>query len=147
MNKKYTVPSGVGLISLLMCLMVISFAVFAVLSFSGSLGDWHYTQRLAEHNTAYYTASNTAVEKLAELDGQLSKAPDLTPAQLAAAVEGVETTRLPDGETGLAIVVPMSDSECIQVLLRLEDGAARPVFWNKVSGMHWSADETLPVGK
>lgn len=69
MQNKHKPPiTNIGSVSLIMIFIVLCMVTFAILSLSESTSDYKFTEKLAEHTTAYYTASSKAENALAEID-------------------------------------------------------------------------------
>lgn len=67
-NKRKMPLTNIGSVSLIMIFIILCMVIFAVLSLSESTGDYNFTRKLADHTTAYYTASNQAEEVLSDID-------------------------------------------------------------------------------
>lgn len=65
-EQKKTQTVNIGLSSMIVILIGLSFMVMAALSVSHAQNDLSLTRRMAEHNTAYYQAVNKAYEKISE---------------------------------------------------------------------------------
>lgn len=63
-NKRYGVVN-MGTSSMVVLLMGMSFTVIAALALSSAQNDYKLSQKLAEHTSDYYRASNEAYEKIA----------------------------------------------------------------------------------
>lgn len=72
--KKNKFPlTNIGTVSLLMIFIVLCMVTFAALSLSSAAGDARSGQKIAEHSSGYYAASNEAEEILASLDDIFAK--------------------------------------------------------------------------
>lgn len=74
MKKKNFPVTNIGTISLMMIFIVLCMVTFAALSLSSAAGDARFGQKMSEHMTDYYTASNQAEELLAQADAVFAEA-------------------------------------------------------------------------
>ena len=129
--KKHTYPPiNMGISLLLVTFLVLSMVVFAVLSVSGALKDYHYSQETAERTAAYYEACNKAVEILEDFSFESSE------------------------DVRAEFLIPVGDSQGLQVVLeRSADFASdnesesdyKIVTWKWISTKDWIGSSTLPV--
>lgn len=68
MKKKNLSVSSIGIISLMMIFMILCIVTLATLSLSSSSGEARLGEKMTEHLTEYYTASNEAEKLLAFAD-------------------------------------------------------------------------------
>ncbi len=153
--------SNIGSASLLMTFIVLCLVTFAVLSLSGAVSEYNYTQQLAQHNTEYLEASNAATQLLSEIDGQLREAHRMqsfatadetayygAADDLLGEISDVTTDFSSDTPTA-AFVVPVNDSQALSVVLELNpprdfaDGYYKVKTWQEVSTAEWHGDDSL----
>ncbi len=155
MNKQYTPVTNIGSVSLLMTFIVLCLAVFATLSLSGSISEYRYSQKIAEHNQEYYQASSTATQTLREIDRLLhaaySSSPDIYYEVIEEQLTSLGTFTLDFGADRhtVSYEVPIGSSQCLQVCLSLNepaglnDGFYRIVTWQEVPSSLWNGDDSL----
>lgn len=71
MNRKKHAFLHPGFSSILMVFLILCLVTFAVLSFMTARSDYTLSEKLAEKNTQYYEANNTAQLFLAQVDEEL----------------------------------------------------------------------------
>ena len=158
MRKKRTSLSfsNIGTVSLLMVFIVLCLVIFAILSLSDTLSDLRYSRQLAESNSAYYTASNTAEEELADIDAALLSAREQTeqaadwPEQACQALASLPdlTVKTDDTLPEICYDIPIDDSFQLHVELTLQayEDTAESLFtvtcWQKQS---LSSEETTEL--
>ena len=63
--KKTLYPiTNTGSVSLLMIFIVLCLTILSTLSLSGALGEYQYSQKIAQHHADYYRASGSASRML-----------------------------------------------------------------------------------
>lgn len=73
MRKKHFVGLNVGSSSILLIFIVLCLVSLAVLSLTSSSADLRLSQKVADRESAYYSACNQAERQLAELDRQFKE--------------------------------------------------------------------------
>lgn len=153
-NRTYPV-TNTGSVSLLITFIVLCLAVFAALSLSGALTEYRYSQRIAQHNTDYYHASDQAVDMLRNIDGILKNAYELDPDHYYETVEEqlspiVHTdTDFTTDVPSVSYEIPINDTQSLKVVLALnppgqmEEGYYRITSWQEISSSQWNADDSL----
>lgn len=128
MNERGTfAPPAVGGSSLLVIFAVLCLTVFAMLGLSTVTADGRLSQKNAAAVQAYYDADTRAETILARLrTGEV-------PAGVSAA-----------GDT-YTYSVPISDTQTLDVEVRLTDGAYTVMRWQAVFTAQWQADTGLDV--
>lgn len=154
--KKPSYPvTNIGSVSLLMTFIVLCLVIFSTLSLSGAVSEYHYSQRLAEHNQDYYSASNEASLLLCDIDTALDTAykedPDkyfsLAEEQLAF-IPQIDTD-FSENIPSVEYEVPISDSQILKVSLALNPpeelakGYYKITGWKEISSTEWSSDDSL----
>ena len=126
-KRRHFSPPAVGGSSLLVILAVLCLTVFALLSLSTVRADWRLAEASAAAVQAYYEADCQAEEILAQLrSGQRP--------------EGVS------GEMGeYQYACPISDTQSLQVRVRLEENEWKILQWQAVSTVLWEADQSLDL--
>lgn len=129
MTDKNTSPIGVGVLTVLTVLLVLTLAVFSVLTFTSARADLALSNINAETVSAYYAAD----------------------AQAAALAAGFQAGSAPELEATL----PMTEAQSLYIhLIRDPDGAVRALAWKTVpareeveieSGLS-VFDGALPIG-
>lgn len=125
-QKDHLSAPATGGISLLTVFAVLALTVFALLSLSTVRADERLSQASAQAIRDYYAADCVAQETLARLRG------GEIPAEVSI-----------EGET-YSYVVPISDSQELQVELRVEDGSYTVLRWQAVSLGDWEELEEGP---
>ena len=147
--------TNIGSVSLLMTFIVLCMAIFAALSLSGALTEYRYSQRIAQHNTDYYHASDQAVGMLKNIDGILKNAYEQDPDHYYETVEEQLspivhtdtdfTTEVPS----VTYEVPIHDSQALKVVLvlnppgQMEEGYYRITSWQETPSSRWNGDDSL----
>ena len=125
-KHRFSFPA-VGGSSLLVIFAVLCLTVFALLSLATVQAGQRLSAASAEATAAYYRADARAEELLARLrSGEVP--------------EGV-TVR----ESCCAYACPISETQSLQVEVRLEGEAYTVLRWQAVSDLEWKADERLPI--
>ena len=120
-------PPAVGGSSLLVVFAVLCLTVFALLSLSTVQANRRLAETSAASVQAYYEADCRAEEILAQLrSGQRP--------------EGVSSAGNEYWYT-----CPISDTQSLQVRVRLEDAAWTVLQWQAVSTVQWEADQGLDL--
>ena len=126
-ERKRFSPPAVGAGALLVIFAVLCLTMFAMLSLSTVQAD----QRLSDRNAAavqdYYASDAAAEEILAQLRG------GTVPAGVAA-----------EGDT-YSYTCPISDTQELQVSVRLSGKTYTILKWQTVSTADWTADDSLHV--
>ena len=149
--KKDKQPSSfvnIGSSSLLIIFLILSLVTFAILSLSGAKSDYSFSQRLANHKTAYYEASNQAERILGQIDEALAVSADLDGQQL----DGI-TIQAVDGI--ITFSVPMEGNQALLVELEVNDYTKDETYytiktWQIISTKSWESDQSiqlLPMGE
>ena len=126
-TRKFSYPPiHVGVSLLLVVFLVLCMVIFSVLSLSGALKDYKYSEKNAIRTTEYYEANNLAEEKLAEIGRSMS-------ADAAGTIE---------------FTVPINESKLLLVILEVHPGETpgyQILTWKQISTADWTGDQTLPV--
>lgn len=126
-EKERFSPPAVGGSSLLVIFAVLCLTVFALLSLSTVRADGRLSDASAEAVANYYAADCQAEEILARLR--------------AGELPGGVTV---DGDT-YAYTCPISDTQALEVEVRLEGTAWTVLRWQAVSVTDWQADDSLQL--
>jgi|Cm1ome_4_1110797.scaffolds.fasta_scaffold07271_2 hypothetical protein len=130
-EERHFSPPAAGGSSLLAIFAVLCLTVFAMLSLSTVQADGRLADASAEAVSAYYAADCLAEEILARLrSGEL-------PAD-------VIQTHEPDGDT-YSYTCPVSDTQMLEVEVRLHDTDWAVLRWQTVSTADWQAEDTLDL--
>ena len=120
-------PPAVGSSSLLVAFALLCLTVFALLSLSTVQAEKRLSQSSAQAVESYYRADCQAEAVLARLrDGQLP--------------EGVTV----DGDV-YAYTCPISDTQSLEVQVRMEGEQWTVLRWQAVSTAQWEAEERLDL--
>lgn len=155
MKKTTHSIANIGSTSLLMIFIVLCLVVFSVLSLSGALSEYRYSQKIARHNADYYAASESASETLRKIDEALNAAYTAHPDdyQETAKTElarfgSVETD--PDSQMpSVTYEVPIDDAQSLRVTLTLnipaemQNGYYRITSWQEIPASRWDGDDSL----
>ena len=153
--KKTSYPvTNIGSVSLLMIFIILCLTVFSALSLSGALREYRYSQKIAQHQTDYYTASGSASRVLKEIDQILDQAHTDHPEtyyeaaeQQLSLIEGVRTD-LASESPSITYQIPIDDSQSLQVTLalnapdELEQGYYRITAWQEIPSSEWNGDDS-----
>lgn len=156
--KKSSFPvTNIGSVSLLMIFTVLCLVTFATLSLSSTVSEYRYSRKLAEHNQAYYLASNTATATLREIDDILNTAYTEDEERYYANVRK-ELARLEDvtadfsGDAPtIAYEVPVNATQALRIVLSLngqadlDKGYYRIVSWKEIASTQWNGDNSLKL--
>lgn len=120
-------PPAVGGSSLLVIFAVLCLTVFAMLALSTVQADGRLSDAAADAVTAYYTADAQAEAILAQL----------------------RAGEMPEGVTAAGdiytYICPISDTQALEVEVRLRGTDYEVLRWQSVSTTDWQADEHLQV--
>jgi len=155
-SRKHSIPViNTGSVSLLMIFIVLCISMFAALSVSGALTEYRYSQKIAQHNQDYYTASDTAVKRLKDIDQLLHDIYLQDPEHYYDAVEkqlamtASAETDFSSEEPSLSYEVPLGDAQALKVVLTLnppgqmETGYYRITSWQEIPSSTWNGDDSL----
>ena len=131
MNRKKHEFLHPGFSSILIVFLILCLVTFAVLSFMTARSDYTLSEKLAEKNTQYYEANNTAQLLLAQVDEELLalyQSADGAASYYGALPAVLENLPLPDQVTDFqtdvstddvtaSFTVRMSDTRCLAVTL------------------------------
>lgn len=147
-DKQQSSFVNIGSSSLLIIFLILSLVTFAILSLSGAKSDYSFSQRLANHKTAYYEASNRAERILGQIDEALAANETLDGQQL----EGIAI----QAEEGIiTFSVPMEENQALLVELEVNDYTKNETYytiktWQIISTKAWESDQSiqlLPMGE
>lgn len=157
MKKRSYPVTNIGSVSLLMTFIVLCLVIFATLALSGALGEYQYSRKIAEYNSDYYQASNTAMETFREIDRLLHDAYGASPENYGSALEGKlsglegVTADFTGKEPTLAYQVPVNDTQTLNVILTVslspaaDDGYLKITTWQKIPAHEWNGDESIDL--
>lgn len=156
--KKTSFPiTNIGSVSLLMTFIVLCLVTFSTLSLSASVSEYHYSQKLAGHNTDYYNASNEATAILKEIDGILDNAyTENRGRYYSSAEEQLEqldhvTADFSKDVPTIIYEVPVNESQVLQVTLSLNSprkvskGYYKITSWKEIAASQWEGDDHLEL--
>lgn len=155
MQKKYSPITNIGSVSLLMTFIILCLVVFAMLSLSGAVSEYQYSQKIAQHNQDYYQASNEAVQMLRQIDRLLHAAyetkPDIYYAVVEEQLAGMRELQTDFTEENPTVTyeIPISSSQLLKVILTLnppeqmEYGYYNITTWQEVPSSGWNGDDSL----
>ena len=143
-KKKTEFSLNVGISSILFIFVILCLVSFAILSLSSAMSDWKLTKRVADNNTSYYSACNTAEEMLETFDKTL----------FDVYVSGISRTgyfeKVGKKKT---FNIPVSEFQTLNVEVKIlyPDKAGDRFYevtsWNVESTGEMEFDESLPVFK
>ncbi len=147
-DKQQSSFVNIGSSSLLIIFLILSLITFAILSLSGAKSDYSFSQRLANHKTAYYEASNRAERILGQIDEALAANETLDGQQL----EGIA---IQAQEGIITFSVPMEENQALLVELEVNDYTKDETYytiktWQIISTKAWESDQSiqlLPMGE
>ena len=128
-------PPALGGSSLLVVFAVLALTVFALLSLSTVRADVRLGDATERMVSGYYAADCQAQEILARLragERPKNNAVTITPGET-------------EGETVCSYVVPISDTQELQVKLRLRGADYTVLRWSAAPAGEWDYDDGLPV--
>lgn len=133
----------IGTSYLLVIFIILCLVTFAALSLSSALRDRSYTQKVADHQTAYAEASSQASRQLADIDQALGQTDPVT------SLEALEDVTVSQQEDGLQIdyQIPVTDSQQLEITVIADPDAhtRRVVRWKEAARSGWEEKTTLPV--
>lgn len=147
--------TNIGTVSLLMTFIVLCLVIFAALSISGALSEYRYSQRIAQHNVDYYSASSQASDMLRNIDGILKNAYELDPEHYYETAEEqlapiVHVSADFTSETpSVTYETAIDDAQSLRVVLvlnppgQMEEGYYRITSWQEVPSSEWNGDDSL----
>ncbi len=155
MKKTSSPITNIGSVSLLMIFIVLCLAVFSTLSLSGSLSEYRYSQKIAQHHADYYNASASASRILREIDQilhlsydeQTEQYYDTIEKQLAL-LDGVEADLISEPPS-ITYKIPIDDSQSLRIMLalnapdELKKGYYRITAWQEIPSSEWNGDDSL----
>lgn len=127
-EKERFSPPAVGGSSLLVIFAVLCLTVFALLGLSGVQAVGRLSDASAQAVSAYYDADCRAEEILAAL-------------RQGVVMEGVRR----DADGIYAYTCPISDTQALEVRVRLDGEDWSVLRWQAVSTAQWEADESLDL--
>lgn len=147
-DKQQSSFVNIGSSSLLIIFLILSLVTFAILSLSGAKSDYSFSQRLANHKTAYYEASNQAERILGQIDEALAANEALDGQQLDGipiqAEEGIITFSVPmEGDQALFVELEVTDYITAETYYTIKT-------WQIISTKAWESDQSiqlLPMGE
>lgn len=148
-NKKQASFINIGSSSLLIIFLILCLATFAVLSLSSAKSDYSFSQKLAEHKTAYYNASSQAelivkeIDALLEETAQNTAAPSssedflsssyitaVTEALNGEMIEGLPLSCiLSGGACIVSFLVPSGEQQALEVSLQITNYTSNPYYY------------------
>ena len=154
--KRQSYPvTNIGSVSLLMTFIVLCLAIFATLSLSGALSEYHYSQKIAQHNQEYYEASNEATQLLREIDRILHAAYAngsgsfyTASEELLTGLGGISMDFSLEQPT-IAYEVSINDTQALKVILTLNrpdqtaSGYYKISTWQEIHSTTWEGDDSL----
>lgn len=162
-DKQQSSFVNIGSSSLLIIFLILSLVTFAILSLSGAKSDYSFSQRLANHKTAYYEASNQAERILGQIDEALISCSASCEKQASYAVavsealDGQQLEGIPiQAEEGsITFSVPMEGDQALLVKLEVTDYITAETYytiktWQIISTKAWESDQSiqlLPMGE
>ena len=159
MKKKSFPVTNIGSVSLMMIFIVLCLVTFATLSLSSATGDYHFSQKIATHNTLYYEACNEATSRLADIDKVLedayknNSANYLTAASDKLNSSGLCSTASSKNVFTASYQVSVNDTKSLMVELtlnptdKLSDGYYRVTKWQEIDNEEWAGDNSLTLIK
>lgn len=146
---------NIGSVLLFMTLIVLCLVIFSTLSLSGSVSEYQYSQKLAQHNREYYQACGQASEVLRDIDDILQTAYAASSGSYykraeskLSALDGVRTDFSGKSPT-ITYETPVSRVQSLQVTLTLNppgqaaDGYYKITAWQEVPSSEWKGNDKL----
>lgn len=140
-ETKQSVPRiHIGTSLLLVVFVILCILILATLTFSSSLHDYQFSQKVATKTTAYYEASGRAQERLLEIDTRLKNDQDLSQ------ICDIVLTKMPSGATVVSFEEPLNKTQVLAVTLEINrSNQYKIVMWKEMSATDWKNQTTLPV--
>lgn len=157
MKKKSRIGLNIGTSSILLVFVLLCMVTFAALSFVSANADYKLSQSLETRTTRYYTVSNTAEQRLSEIEDILAEVKTRSAdfesykTQAAEALAATPAADSPEGSWGtLHWQLPFSDTQALDVVLNLTDPFESGSYftvnrWQVVSTVSWEDDSTLEL--
>lgn len=159
MKRNKNEPSfiNIGLSSLMVVFLVLCLVTFAILSLSSAKSDYSLSEKLATHRTAYYQASDTAEQTLAQIDALLEKnytGQETYFSDVKVAFDGYQakdisiTPEETDSELLLSYEVPVDEKQTLKVKLKVLDPSVSSQYyeilsWQIESATQWEGDNKI----
>lgn len=137
-RKRHAGPPAVGGISLLVVFAVLCLTVFALLSLSTVRADDRLGAASAQAVADYYAADSRAQEILALLRSGRALPEDIQ-------VTATHLDYADRSETVYAYTCPISDTQELQVAVRLNGGRYTVLRWQAAAVGEWEIDNSLHV--
>lgn len=157
MHNNTTFPFiNIGSSSLLVIFLALCLSTFSVLAVSSARSDYTFSKKAADQRLAYYEASNTAEEMLADLDVWIqaaridSFAVSSTKGFTFALAARLDNEYTYDTVNQLIFFsVPMTDTRILSVTVRVEPRESVRRYtvtrWSAENTADWSADDTMEL--
>lgn len=159
MKKRPYPVINIGSVLLLMTFIVLCLAIFSALSLSSSASEYHYSEKLADHNRDYYSACGKANEVLQNIDDILETAYKGSRANYYRTAErelkGLEQVDSDFSQHSPTVTyrIPVNKTQYLQVVLtlnppdRTDEGYYRITSWQEVPASQWKGDDSLTLIK
>ena len=143
-------PIIIGTSFMLVLFIILCMVVFAILSLSTTMKDFHYSSKTAERTTDYYNANNTAEEVLMQIDSILidnNTSDKIKEALLK--INGLSVTAI-EGTSDFTVeyAVSMNETKILQVILTTQINQNKRYIintWKQISVADWTGNQNLPV--
>ena len=153
MKKKSRIGLNIGTSSILLVFVLLCMVTFAALSFVSANADYKLSQSLETRTTRYYTVSNTAEQRLSEIEDILAEVKSRSADFESYKTQAAEALAAdsPEGSWGtLHWQLPFSDTQALDVILNLTDPFESGSYftvnrWQVVSTVSWEDDSTLEL--
>lgn len=125
-KKKQQMGMNVGTSLILVAFVLLCLVAFAALSYSSAFSDFKLSTQAAQRKQEYYNASNTAQQKISEIDNALIEAYQTTSSQSSYYQEleknfSKTEYQLENNADGaqISFCIPINDKQALQVSLLL----------------------------
>ncbi|MGO5053850.1 hypothetical protein ACTQ6A_15290 [Lachnospiraceae bacterium LCP25S3_G4] len=155
MNKKNTPIINIGATSMLVIFIILCLTTFATLSLSSAKSDYNFSKKIATRTTAYYKASNKAMDIRGEINTILANTFEQERGtyftSASKALEQMDGLNL-DFSLSTPLIsysIKIDDSKALYVVLALSypeqsnDAYYHIQTWQEVSTKEWSGDNKL----
>ena len=145
-------PLNIGTSFMLVIFIILCMVIFAVLSFSSALKDYHYSQKNAGRNTAYYEAANEAERVLSRVDAvlalELLKLQEIEDLEIEVLKASDTDASMADASAAITYTIPIDETKALEVSLTTHPHGSRRYTintWKQISSTEWTGDQSLPV--
>jgi hypothetical protein len=152
-NKKNLPVTNIGTVSLMMIFIILCLVIFATLSLTDAKRDFSFSQKLADHTSEYYAASNQSEYMVAKIDEILKNTDDTTnylnqvAAKITSDIDIPVTFESDNQSMLLSWQIDMNDSQALYTRLNIDASTHtfKILSWCEIETAEWHTDNTLKL--